>query len=299
MDMASSRSLINGDSRLKLAIQRSGRLTEDSLDLLRHIGLGFESYGQRLFSRCRNFPLSILYARDDDIPDYVGLGTVDLGIVGRNLIHEQDIQVSELQPLGFGYCSLVVAVLRESGIESPHDLVNAKIATSYPGSARRFFQSLGAEPEIITISGSVEVAPALGMADAIVELTATGSSLQLNDLRPIHTILESEAVLVANVDAMADPERRQNIERLLLRIRAVHAANRFKYVMMNAPEDRLPEIREIVPGLKAPTIVPLADPGWVAVHTAIEEEVFWEKIEQLRAAGAREILVSSLDKLLL
>ncbi len=296
---ATPRSLIDGDSGLRLAIQRSGRLTEDSLDLLRHIGLSFESYGQRLFSRCRNFPLSILYARDDDIPDYVGLGTVDLGIVGRNLIHEQDIGVVELQPLGFGYCSLVVAVLRESGITSPTDLLCAKIATSYPGSARRFFKSLGGTPEIITISGSVEVAPALGMADAIVELTATGSSLQLNDLRPIHTILESEAVLVANVDAMDDPERRENIERLLLRVRAVHAANRFKYVMMNAPADRLPEIREIVPGLKAPTIVPLADPGWVAVHTAIEEEVFWEKIEQLRAAGAREILVSSLDKLLL
>src|SRR5829696_5064403 len=125
---------LNGDGTLKLAIQRSGRLTDNTLGLLRSISLDFESYGQRLFSRCRNFPLSILYVRDDDIPEYVGLGTVDLGIVGRNLIHEEDIQVSELQPLGFGYCSLVVAVLRESGIESPHDLVNAKIATSYPGS---------------------------------------------------------------------------------------------------------------------------------------------------------------------
>ncbi|MBA2276624.1 MAG: ATP phosphoribosyltransferase [Chloroflexia bacterium] len=297
--MGTPRSLIESDNRLKLAIQRSGRLTEDSLDLLRHIGLGFESYGQRLFSHCRNFPLSILYARDDDIPDYVGLGTVDLGIVGRNLIHEQDIPVVELEALGFGYCSLVVAVLRDSRISTVEQLLRAKIATSYPGSARRFFESMGGEPEIITISGSVEVAPTLGMADAIVELTATGSSLQLNDLHPIHTILESEAVLVANVASMSDPQRRQNIERLLLRIRAVHAASRFKYVMMNAPEKRLPEILGIVPGLKAPTIVPLADPGWVAIHTAIEEEVFWEKIEQLRTAGAREILVSSLEKLLL
>jgi ATP phosphoribosyltransferase len=158
---------------------------------------------------------------------------------------------------------------------------------------------LGGSPEIITISGSVEVAPALGVADAIVELTATGSSLQLNDLRSIHTILESEAVLIANPRSLDDPEKRENIDRLLMRIRAVDAAQKFKYVMMNAPEARLPEIRAVLPGLKAPTVVPLADPGWVAVHSAIKEEEFWEKIEQLRAAGASEILVSSLDKLLL
>ncbi|MDP9358592.1 MAG: ATP phosphoribosyltransferase, partial [Chloroflexota bacterium] len=176
-----------GGGTLKLAIQRSGRLTEDTLSLLHAIGLDFESYGQRLFSRCRNFPLSILYGRDDDIPEYVGLGTVDLGIVGRNLIHEEGLPVAELRPLGFGYCSLVVAVLRDSAFQEPADLAAAKIATSYPRSVRRFFDEMGAAPEIITISGSVEVAPTLGLADAIVDLTATGSSLLLNDLRPIAT----------------------------------------------------------------------------------------------------------------
>jgi ATP phosphoribosyltransferase len=297
--MAKSRSLINGDNQLKLAMQRSGRLTDDSLNLLHQIGLSFESYGQRLFSRCRNFPLSILYSRDDDIPDYVGLGTVDLGIVGRNLIHEQGIDAIELEPLGFGYCTLVVAVLRDSGFQSPAELCSARIATSYPESARNYFASIGGSPDIITISGSVEVAPSLDIADAVVELTATGSSLLLNDLRAIHTILESEAVLVANKRSMDNPELRPNIDRLLLRIRAVQAAKRFKYVMMNAPESQLPAIRSIVPGLKAPTVVPLADPGWVAVHTAVEEEAFWESIERLRAAGATEILVSSLEKLML
>ena len=297
--MTSARSLINGENQLKLAIQRSGRLTDHSLDLLRHIGLEFESYGQRLFSKARNFPLSILYARDDDIPDYVGLNTVDLGIVGRNLVHEQAIDVVELLALGFGYCSLVVAVPGESTIERSDQLLHAKIATSYPGSAQRFFASLGGNPEIITISGSVEVAPALGLADAIVELTATGSSLQLNDLRPIHTILESEAVLIANRDSMDDPARRENIERLVMRMKAVDAARRFKYVMMNAPEANLEEIKKVLPGLKAPTVIPLDIPGWVAVHAAIQEDVFWEKIEQLRHAGASEILVSALDKLLL
>lgn len=288
-----------GETPLKLAVQRSGRLTQDTLDLLHAIGLQFESYGQRLFSHCRNFPLSILYGRDDDIPGYVGLGTVDLGIAGRNLFHEEGVDVAELAPLGYGYCELVVATLRDAPYTAPTDLLHTRIATSYPNSARRYFGELGGKPEIITISGSVEVAPSLGLADAIVELTATGSTLLLNDLRPVATILESEAVLAANPAAMADPAKRANIDRLLMRIDAVRAAKRYKYLMMNAPEDALPAIRAVVPGLKAPTIVPLADPGWVAVHTAVEEDAFWESIERLRAAGATEILVSSLEKLLL
>ena len=190
-------------------------------------------------------------------------------------------------------------MLRDAPLTEPTDLLRCKIATSYPGSARRYFAGLGAVPEIITISGSVEVAPALGLADAIVELTATGSSLQLNDLRPIHTILESEAVLIANPASMDEPARRENIERLVLRMKAVDAARRFKYVMMNAPLANLDEIKAVLPGLKAPTVIPLDVEGWVAVHAAIEEDVFWEKIEQLRHAGASEILVSALDKLLL
>ncbi|MDP9366194.1 MAG: ATP phosphoribosyltransferase [Chloroflexota bacterium] len=289
----------DGGQRLKLAVQRSGRLTDDTLDLLRAIGLQFESYGQRLFSQCRNFPLSILYGRDDDIPEYVALGTVDLGVVGRNLIHEEGVAVEELLPLGFGYCALVVAVLRDAPFQSPQELIGRRVATSYPSSARRYFRELGGETEIVTLSGSVEVAPSLGLADGIVELTATGSTLTLNDLRPIATVLESEAVLIAHRAALGDPERRESIDRLLLRIKAVRAARRYKYLMMNAPVDALPAIRAVVPGLKSPTIVPLADPGWVAVHTVIEEDAFWESIERLRAAGATEILVSSLEKLMM
>lgn len=285
--------------RLKLAVQRSGRLTEETFDLLRAIGLEFESYGQRLFSQCRNFPLSILYGRDDDIPEYVSLGTVDLGVVGQNLVHEEGATVEELLPLGFGYCALVVAVPRDAPISAPEDLLARTIATSYPNSARRYFRQLGGEPEIVTLSGSVEVAPSLGLADGIVELTATGSTLTLNDLRPIATVLESQAVLVAHPAALEDPVRREVIDRLLLRVKAVRAARRYKYLMMNAPEAALPAIRAVVPGLKSPTIVPLADPGWVAVHTAIEEDLFWESIERLQAAGATEILVSSLEKLMM
>jgi len=287
------------DGHLKLAIQRSGRLTDATIDLLHSIGLEFESYGQRLFSHCRNFPLSILFGRDDDIPEYVSLGTVDLGIVGRNLLHEENADVEELVPLGFGYCSLVVAVLRDAPYQTVADVAERKIATSYPQSTKRYFEQHGASPDIITISGSVEVAPSLGIADAIVELTATGSTLLLNDLRIIDTVFESEAVLAANPSALADAKRRIHIDRLLMRIDAVRAARRYKYLMMNAPVASLPAIRAVVPGLKSPTIVPLAEPGWVAVHTAIEEDAFWESIERLREAGATEILVSSLDKLML
>jgi ATP phosphoribosyltransferase len=297
--MSGARSLINGNGQLKLAMQRSGRLTDASQEILRHSGLHFESYGQRLFSHARNFPLSILYTRDDDIADYVSLGTVDLGIVGRNLIVENQVDVEELVALGFGYCQLVVAVPTDSSIESPEQLLTSRIATSYPVSAQRYFESIGGSPEIIEISGSVEVAPALGVADAIVELTATGSSLRLNDLHSIHTILESEAVLVANKQSMQDEAKRADIDRLVLRINSVIEAGRYKYIMMNAPKANLDEILKIVPGLKAPTVVPLASEDWVAVHTAIAENIFWEKIEELRAAGASEILVTSLDKFLL
>ncbi len=221
------------------------------------------------------------------------------GSSGRNLIYEENVDAIELTELGFGFCSLVVAVLRDSPYQTIDDLKDKKIASSYPNSARRFFAERGETPEVITLSGSVEVAPGLGLSDAIVELTATGSTLILNDLRQIHTILESQAVLVANPVSYADPEKRANIDRLLMRIEAVRAARRYKYVMMNAPVDKLEAIKQVIPGLKAPTVVPLAIEGWVAVHTAIEEDTFWEIIERLRAAGAQEILVTSLDKLLL
>lgn len=286
---------------LTLAIQRSGRLTDETLGLLHSVGLAFESYGQRLFSSCRNFPLALLFGRDDDIPEYVASGTVDLGIVGRNLIHEEGVedQVTELLPLGFGYCSLVLAVPKESGITGPQQLTGAKIATSYPHSAARYFAAEGVPVDVVTLSGSVEVAPALGLASAVVELTATGSTLLLHDLQPIHTILQSEAVLVAHNAVLDDPAQRAIIDRLLMRMKAALDARRYKYIMMNAPRAALPLIQTITPGLKAPTIVPLSDPDWVAVHTVIREDDFWDIIERLREAGASEILVTPIEKLLL
>ena len=283
---------------LRLAVQRQGRLTEGTLALLHAIGLEFESYNQRLFSPCRNFPLSLLYARDDDIPEYVAAGTVDAGVVGQNLVHEEGADVAELLPLGYGYCTLVLAVPKDSRVHNPGDLAGRRIATSYPRSARTYFARHGVhDVEIIMLSGSVEVAPSLGLADAIVEITATGSTLLLNDLRPIDTVLESQAAFVANRAALGDERKRADLERLLMRIKAVSAGRRYKYVMMNAPRQALGRIREILPGLKEPTVVPLADPEWVAVHAAVQEDVFWEVIEALHKAGASEILVAPIEKL--
>jgi ATP phosphoribosyltransferase len=286
-------------ARVKLAIQRNGRLTESTLDLLRHVGLEFESYGQRLFTTCRNFPLDIMFARDDDIPEYVAGGAVDLGVVGRNLLYEEGVEAEEILPLEYGYCSLVVAVPGESGISDLKELQGKKVATSYPRSAQRFFGEMGLQVELVTLSGSVEIAPAMRIADAIVELSATGSTLLLHDLTPIHTILQSQAVVAACPAAMQDAKRRAQIDRLMLRLRASICARKYRYVMMNAPRSALPQIQEITPGLKSPTVVPLLDPDWVAIHTAIREEDFWDIIERLQAAGASEILVTPIDKLML
>ncbi len=291
--------LVGDARRIKLAVQRQGRLTQGTSSLLRAIGLKFEDYQQRLLTPCRNFPLDILFGRDDDIPEYVADGTVDLGVVGQNIIAEKDARVQELASLGFGYCSLVVAVPKDSGVQHPSELHGKRVATSYPHSSRTYFESLGVEVELVQLSGSVEVAPSLGIASAIVDITATGSTLVLNDLRQIATVLESQAVLVANPHSMEQPGVRQDVERLLTRLNSTLAASRYKYIMMNAPRAALPKITSIVPGLKAPTVVPLADPEWVAVHTVILDEEFWEIIEKLREAGASQILVNPIEKLLL
>lgn len=288
------------NERLRLAVQRQGRLTEGTLSLLRGMGLQFESYNQKLLTPCRNFPLEILFGRDDDIPEYVADGTVDLGIVGRNMLVEKRAKVHELESLGFGYCALVVAVPNDSEVTEPGQLAGHRVATSYPCTVQDYFARINVpNVEMVNLAGSVEVAPSLGVASAIVDLTATGSTLVLNDLRQIGTVLESEAVLVAHVESIQNPEKICNIERLLLRIRGMLAARQYKYIMMNAPRASVPAIREVVPGLKSPTIVPLADPDWVAIHTVIEEAQFWDVIERLREVGASEILINPIEKLLL
>ena len=287
-----------GTRNVKLALQKEGRLSASSSDLLRGVGLEFDSYRQKLFAACRNFDLELLFVRDDDIPEYVADGVADLGIVGRNLVLEDGRPVQELLPLGFGYCSLVVAVPDESQVVTVAGLAGTKVATSYPGSARRYFEERGVPVEIIPISGSVELTPTLGVAQAIVELTATGSTLRLNDLREIDTVYTSEAVLIANRASLGEETKSKTIDRLCVRLKAAIAARNYKYIMMNAPRSALEAIGQVTPGLKSPTVVDLADPDWVAVHAAVEADTFWDVIERLRELGASEILVTPIESMI-
>ena len=284
---------------LKLAMQKDGRLTDETFSFLKSAGLEFESYQRRLFSTCRNFPLEIIYVRDDDIADYVSSGSVDLGILGQNLLFEQRPKVKKLLNLRFGFCSLIVAVPKESEINSIEALKDMKIATTYPKSAKIFFDKNKVKVEIVTINGSVEITPVLGIADAIVELTSTGSTLALNDLRILDKIYDSEAVLITNNQTLINDNKKLLIKKLLARFTGVLSAKKYKYVMMNAPKNILPKLKKIIPGLKSPTISPLAKEGWISVQSVIKEDVFWETIERLKTVGASGIIVLPIEKMII
>ena len=288
------------NKNIKLAIQKGGRLTDDTLDFLRKAGLEFESYTQKLFSSCRNFPLEIVYVRDDDIPDYVASGSVDIGILGQNLLYEErPDNVKKLLNLRYGFCALTLAVPKESIVQSLEDLSGKTIATTYPNSTKDFFKKNNIKVETIKISGSVEIAPALGVGQAIADLTSTGSTLILNDLRPLARIYESEAVLIANAKSAAQEGKRDLLDKLLTRFKGVLSAQNYKYVMMNAPAEILPKLKKITPGLKSPTISPLAKEGWLSVQTVIKEDTFWETIEKLKNVGASGIIVLPIEKMIL
>ncbi len=286
----------NGNN-LRIAVQSAGRLADESVALLQGAGIDFDAYSRKLFAVARDFPLEILFVRDDDIPEFVQDGVAALGIVGRNLVAESEAVVEEIAPLGYGRCRLVVAVPRGGSIAAASDLAGRRIATSYPRTLARWLAERSVEATIVEIAGATELTPALDVADAICDLVSTGTTLRINDLVPIETVLESEAVLIANRAALGDERWSRTIERLLLRLRSLLAARRTKYVMANAPAAALPRIRAVLPGLRSPTVVPLAEPGWVAIHAAIPEETFWDSIEALRAAGASEILVTPVEKL--
>ncbi|MEE8486932.1 MAG: ATP phosphoribosyltransferase [Gemmatimonadota bacterium] len=287
----------NGNS-LRIAVQSKGRLTRYSLDLLRGIGLEFEDHERRLFVRCRNFDVELLFLRDDDIPEYVQDGVADLGIVGINVIREREAEVVELTPLGFGFCTLTLAVPTASSAQRPDDLAGARIATTHPRSLRRYLADAGIEAHVVELSGGAEVAPALDIADAICDLVSTGATLRMHDLRRIADVWESEAWLVASPEALECPKRQALIQRLRVRMDGLLTARSLKYVTLNAPEEALPRIRELLPGLRSPTVIPLAEEGMVAVHAAAQEEVFWEAMERLKEAGATEILILPVEKMM-
>jgi ATP phosphoribosyltransferase len=284
------------NNNLKLAIQKQGRLTEETLTFLRKSGLEFDSYKQKLFSLCRNFPLEILFVRDDDISDYVASGVVDLGILGQNILNEERPRVKKLLNLRYGFCSLVVAVPKESTVKTIRTLKGKTIATSYPESAKKYFDKNAVSVKLIPIAGSVEITPSLGVSDAIVDLTSTGSTLALNDLKILEKIYESESVLIANKNIAS--QKGVLLERLITRFKGVLSASNYKYVMMNAPENILPKLKKIIPGLKSPTIASLTKEGWISVQSVIKEDVFWETIERLKWQGATGIVVLPIEKII-
>ncbi|MEZ5426711.1 MAG: ATP phosphoribosyltransferase [Pyrinomonadaceae bacterium] len=283
------------EKKLKIALQKSGRLSEGSLRLLKKCGIGFGNGLGKLRSEAQNFPLEIFFLRDDDIPQYVEDRVADVGIVGENVINEEGRAIKTVEKLGFGRCRLSIAVPKSFPYRSLKDLSGKRIATTYPKTLARFFEKNRVDIEIHTISGSVEIAPSIGLADAVCDLVGSGSTLFSNGLKEVETIFRSEAVLVARPHL--EDDLRAILDKLLFRIKAVGSAGRNKYILLNAPDEKLPEIIELLPGIKSPTVMPLAEKGWSSVHTVIEENDFWEIVEKLKSKGAEGILVLSIDQM--
>ena len=283
--------------RLKLAIQKSGRLHEDSLRLLKECGIDIGNGVNKLKAEATNFPIELFFLRDDDIPQYVEDGVADIGFVGENVVYEKAKKVEVAYALGFGKCRLSFGVRKNENFEAPSFLANKKIATSYPVLVQKYLNQNKIQAEIHEISGSVEIAPGIGLADVICDLVSSGSTLFMNGLKEAETILESQAVLIKKVGL--NQEANAILEKLLFRIESVKKAKKNKYVLLNAPNENLDKIISLLPGMKSPTVVALATPGWSSVHSVIAESDFWELIEQLKAAGAEGILVVPIEKMIL
>jgi ATP phosphoribosyltransferase len=279
---------------LKIAIQKSGRLNEKSVEILKNCGLVFENYKSSLISTVTNFPLEILFLRDDDIPEYVQDGIADLGIVGENVIVETGANVSYLQKLGFGKCSLKIAVKNDSDINTVPQLNGKVIATSYPVILEKFLKANQVDAQIRNISGSVEIGPGLGLSDAIFDIVSTGGTLKNNGLRPFTSVMDSEAVMISSPGLEFNAE----VVELVQRIQSVLRAKTTKYVVLNVEKKNLKAVVELLPGVKSPTVVPLFEEDWVAVHSVIAEQDFWVKINSLKAAGAQGIVVMPIEKII-
>ncbi|MBL0883189.1 MAG: ATP phosphoribosyltransferase [Chitinophagaceae bacterium] len=282
--------------KLKLAIQKSGRLHDDSIRLLKECGIDISNGVNKLKAEATNFPLEVYFLRDDDIPQYVEDAVADIGFVGENVVYEKRKKVTVVEKLGFGKCRLSMAVRRGEEYTDASFLNGKKIATSYPVIVENFLKDKNVAAEIHEISGSVEIAPGIGLADAICDLVSSGSTLFMNGLKEAETILQSQAVLIRNNEL--EDAKTQLLNRLLFRIQSVKKAKNNKYILLNAPNDKLAEIIALLPGMKSPTVLPLADPGWSSVHSVLNENEFWDIIEQLKAAGAQGILVVPIEKMI-
>lgn len=285
------------EKKLRIAVQKSGRLNEDSVRVLKECGIELENGMNKLKASAVNFPIEVLFLRDDDIPEYVAQGVADIGIVGENVLVESGADVQLIEKLGYGKCRLSIAVpknVKYSGVKS---LDGVRIATTYKTVLGKFLKKNKVNAEIHEISGSVEIAPGIGLAEAICDIVSSGSTLFMNGLKEVETVMKSEAVLIGSKNLSASDLK--IVDRLLFRIRASRKAKNNKYVLLNAPNDKLDKICKIIPGMKSPTILPLVEEGWSSVHSVIEEDQFWEIIENLRDAGAQGILVVPIEKMVI
>jgi ATP phosphoribosyltransferase len=281
---------------LKIAIQKSGRLNEDSIKLLKECGIQLNNGNKQLKTIAENFPLEVYFLRDDDIPQYVYDGVADIGIVGENVLLEKNKDIDLVYRLGFGKCKLSIAVPKNMQYKSIGDLKGLKIATTYSGILQKYLNEKNSDAEIHEISGSVEIAPGIGLADAICDLVSSGSTLFTNGLKEVEVILKSEAVLTANKNL--SEENKKLLEKLLLRINAVKTAKNNKYIILNAPNHQLKNISSVLPGMKSPTVTPLAEEGWSSVQSVVNENDFWEVIEKLKQFEAEGILVLPIEKMM-
>ncbi|MEO6915007.1 MAG: ATP phosphoribosyltransferase [Chitinophagaceae bacterium] len=283
--------------KLKIAIQKSGRLHDASVSLLKECGIDISNGVNKLKTEATNFPLEVFFLRDDDIPQYVEDGVADIGFVGENVVMEKNKKVDIVEYLGYGKCRLSIAVGRNEHYHGFEFLQGKRIATTYPLVLSQFLKKNNIDAEIHEISGSVEIAPGIGLADAICDLVSSGSTLFMNGLKEVETILSSQAVLIRNHHL--DVEQQDILNRLIFRIQSVKKAKNNKYILLNAPNENLAEILALLPGMKSPSVLPLATEGWSSVHSVLNEEYFWEIIEKLKIAGAQGILVVPIEKMIL
>lgn len=288
----------DSSTSLRIAIQKSGRLTDKTVDLLHGIGIEFDNYKRNLMVKTRNFDIELLLLRDDDIPEYVGDGVCDLGFVGANEVYEKNANVTVLRGLSYGRCRLAIAAPKNGNIKLPEDFNGKTIATSYPFLTKKFFSEKGIDINLVEISGAVEITPQLEVADAISDLVSTGGTLRANGLQELFTILESETKLI-KTNLELSPGKQELVDKFLVRIDGYQQAKRSRYIMMNAPKNSIETIRKIIPSMKSPTIVPLAETDMVAIHTVIPIERFWIVMEELKSAGASDIVMLPIESMIL
>ena len=284
-------------TKIRIAIQKSGRLNQDSLKILKDCGISIDNGKDQLKASSRNFPLEVFYLRNGDIPQYLRDGVVDIAIIGENVLIEKGVDIEFVERLGFSKCKVSLAIPKTVEYNSVKDFEGKRIATSYPNTVKDYLDKKGVKADLHIINGSVEIAPNIGLADAICDIVSSGSTLFKNNLKEVEVMLKSEAVLA--VSSKISEARKEILTKIQFRIQAVLKARRSKYVLMNAPNDKLDTVLKLLPGMRSPTVLPLAEEGWSSVHTVINQDTFWEVIDELKQAGAEGILVCPIEKMVL